>query len=97
MKVNKPVGRKDHSDPLVAYVVVGDGPRAGEIKTVRYNYNMWADHMLTVEAVKQDGVVTHIESVRVRGNLAERDWFILDDEYDEMEKRQGDGYWARAK
>lgn len=75
--------RNGYADDRVAvYVVQGDGPTAGHIKTIKFARNALPEHLLNVQWTKNaegEDVAAHVD---VQFSLKERGWAMLADMYE---------------
>lgn len=77
------------------YVVVGDGPLAGHIKTVRVAKHISSD-LIRCEWKKGEtsrGSVYRLTEVNINSDLRDRGWFFLEDAYREEDRMDDFEAW----
>ncbi len=82
MRVNKAVnGLRDFNEDLdEIYVVIGDGPRSGQIKTEYFSINK-EPALAKIEWSMNDGRRTRIKAITLDSDLSDRGWMLLEEEY----------------
>lgn len=89
--VRQQVGdRTLNSKPRTIWLVIGDGPRAGQYKTINFDTNI-SSPLLDVKWIRSRYKPTLLKEIRVDGDLYERGWRMLEECY----KAEGmDDEWA---
>lgn len=86
--------RNGHTDDrVVVYVLQGDGPHAGHIRTIRFAKNAIPEHLLNVQWTKNGGgddVAAHVD---VQFSFKERGWAMLADVYEAESRLEDYDVW----
>lgn len=83
--------RTTNRAPRTIWLVIGEGPRAGQIKTINFDYNVNSP-LLDVKWVKR-GLGRVLKEIRVDGDLYERGWRMLEECYENEGMTEEWGTW----